>query len=207
MGLTRRTLTDACVRLAKVRAVTDRLPHALRSDARDNRERILDAARAVFAAEGLNVPMREIARRAGVGPATLYRRFPTKEALVVEAFSEQMAACTAALEEGLAHPDPWEGFRRTVREICRLHVLHRGFAAAFTTAYPRAIDFASVREKAFRSLGELIRRAKASGRLRADFSVDDVVLLLMASGGVRNGTPAIAHRLATLFLDGSAELH
>ena len=74
----RRTLTDAPVRLAKVRAVTDRLPHTLRSDALDNRERILDAARAVFAAEGLDVPMREIARRAGVGPATLYRHFPTK---------------------------------------------------------------------------------------------------------------------------------
>jgi AcrR family transcriptional regulator len=52
------------------------LPQTLRSDALDNRERILGAARAVFAAEGLNVPMREIARRAGVGPATLYRRFP-----------------------------------------------------------------------------------------------------------------------------------
>ena len=68
--------------------MTDRLPHTLRSDARDNRERILDAARAVFAAEGLNVPMREIARRAGVGPATLYRRFPTKEMLVTEAFTD-----------------------------------------------------------------------------------------------------------------------
>ena len=65
-----------------MRAVTGRLPHALRSDARDNRELILDAARRAFAAEGLDVPMREIARRAGVGPATLYRRFPTKEMLV-----------------------------------------------------------------------------------------------------------------------------
>jgi AcrR family transcriptional regulator len=52
--------------------VTDRLPHTLRSDARHNREIILDAARTLFAAEGLNVPMREIARRAGVGPATLH---------------------------------------------------------------------------------------------------------------------------------------
>src|ERR1700729_80765 len=89
------TLADAPVRLAKVRAVTDRLPHTLRSDARDNRELILDAARALFAAEGLNVPMREIARRAGVGPATLYRRFPTKEMLVTEAFADQMLACHA----------------------------------------------------------------------------------------------------------------
>ncbi|MGI5503348.1 TetR/AcrR family transcriptional regulator [Lentzea sp. CA-135723] len=186
--------------------MTGNLTH-LRSDAQDNRDRIMAVAREAFATEGLDVPMREIARRAEVGPATLYRRFPTKEALVVEAFSEQMAACSVAVDEGLAHPDPWEGFRHTVQEVCRLHVLDRGFSAAFTTAYPRAIDFASLREQAFRSLAELIRRAKATGRLRADFSVDDVVLLLMASGGVRNGTPAIARRLATLFLDGSAELH
>src|ERR1700735_1274970 len=81
------TLTAAAAGLAKVRAVTERLPHPrpLRSDARDNRDLILDAARAAFAAEGLNVPMREIARRAGVGQATLYRRFPTKQALGTEA--------------------------------------------------------------------------------------------------------------------------
>ena len=86
--------------------MVDHLPQTLRSDALDNRERILDAARAVFAAEGLDVPMREIARRAGVGPATLYRRFPTKQALAAEAFTDQMHACHAIVEEGLADPDP-----------------------------------------------------------------------------------------------------
>jgi AcrR family transcriptional regulator len=90
--------------------VTDRLPHALRSDARDNRELILDAARRIFAAEGLDVPMREIARRAGVGPATLYRRFPTKEKLITEAFTGQIRTCHAIVDEGLADPDPWHGF-------------------------------------------------------------------------------------------------
>lgn len=187
--------------------MTGNLTQNLRSDAQDNRDRIMAVAREAFATEGLDVPMRELARRAGVGPATLYRRFPTKEVLVVEAFSEQMVACTAAVAEGLAHPDPWLGFCHTVEQVCRLHVLDRGFAAAFTTAYPKAIDFAAVRETSFRALAELIRRAKATGRLRADFSVDDVVLLLMASSGVRNGMPAVARRLATLFLEGSAELH
>ena len=100
----RQTLSDAAVRLAKVRAVTDRLPHALRSDARDNRELILDAARRAFAAEGLDVPMREIARRAGVGPGTLYRRFPTKEMLVTEAFTDEMCACHAIVERGAGRP-------------------------------------------------------------------------------------------------------
>jgi AcrR family transcriptional regulator len=197
-------LVEQGVHLAQTETVTANLTHNLRSDAQDNRDRIMAVAREVFAAEGLDVPMREIARRAGVGPATLYRRFPTKEALVVEAFSAQMLACSVAVDEGLAHPDPWLGFRHTLEQVCLLHVLDRGFAAAFTNAYPKAIDFAELRDQSFRKLAELIRRAKASGELRADFSVDDVVLLLLAAGGVRNGTPAVARRLATLFLDGAA---
>ena len=94
--------------------MTSQLPHALRSDARDNRELILEAARALFATGGLNVPMREIARRAGVGPATLYRRFPTKEMLVTEALAGQMRACHAIVDEGLAEPDPWPGLNRSL---------------------------------------------------------------------------------------------
>src|SRR5690349_1268544 len=94
-----RTLTDVIGHTAKGRAVSDRLPHMLRADALDNRERILDAARALFAAEGLDVPMGEIARRAGVGPATLYRRFPTKQTLIAEAFADEMRACHAIVDD------------------------------------------------------------------------------------------------------------
>lgn len=81
-----------------MRVVTVDLPHKLRSDALDNRERILDAARAAFAAEGMNVPMREIARRAGVGPATLYRHFPAKQMLATKAFTDQLCACRAIVD-------------------------------------------------------------------------------------------------------------
>jgi AcrR family transcriptional regulator len=172
--------------------VTDHLPRVLRSDALDNRERILDAAREVFAAEGLNVPMREIARRAGVGPATLYRRFPTKETLVTEAFADQMRACHAIVEEGLADPDPWHGFRLVIEKICELHARNRGFTAAFMSAFPNAIDFAAGREYALRSMAELARRAKDAGHLRPDFVLDDVILILMANGGIRATSQAAA---------------
>ena len=118
----------------------DRLPHNLRSDALDNRERILDAARAAFAAEGMNVPMREIARRAGVGPATLYRHFPTKQLLATEAFTDQLCACRAIIDEGLADPDPWHGFCLVIEKVCELHARNRGFAAAFRSAFPNAMD-------------------------------------------------------------------
>jgi AcrR family transcriptional regulator len=170
--------------------VTDSLPQSLRSDAQDNRERILEVARAVFATEGLNVPMREIARRAEVGPATLYRRFPTKEALVTEAFTEQMCRCHAIVDEGLADPDPWHGFCHVIEQICELHARDRGFTAAFISAYPGAIDFAAGREYALKSIADLARRAKAAGDLRPDFVLDDLILILMANSGIQAPTPA-----------------
>jgi AcrR family transcriptional regulator len=187
-----RTLADAAGRLVKVRAVTSRLPHVLRSDAQYNRDLILEAARALFAAEGLNVPMREIARRAGVGPATLYRRFPTKEMLVTEAYTEQLTACHGIVDEGLADPDPWHGFCLVIEKICELHARSRGFTAAFMSAFPGAVDFAASRDYALRSVAELGRRAKESGRLRPDFVLDDLVLVLMANSGIRAASPAAA---------------
>jgi AcrR family transcriptional regulator len=170
--------------------VSTPLTRTLRSDAQDNRDRILEAARATFAADGLGVPMREIARRAGVGPATLYRRFPTKEALVTEAFAAQMGACHAIVDEGLADPDPWRGFGLVIEKICDLHARDRGFTAAFISAYPDAIDLAAGREYALRSIGELARRAKEAGRLRADFVLDDIILVLMANSGIQAASPA-----------------
>ncbi|MEV1329339.1 helix-turn-helix domain-containing protein [Micromonospora costi] len=170
--------------------MTERLSHALRSDALDNRERILAAARTVFAAEGLHVSMREIARRAGVGAATLYRRFPTKEMLVTEAFAEQMHACHVIVDDGLADPDPWRGFCSVIERMCELHARDRGFTAAFVSAFPHAIDFESRREYALTSIAELARRAKAVGRLRADVVLDDVLLVLMANSGIRASSPA-----------------
>ncbi|MEU4338824.1 helix-turn-helix domain-containing protein [Micromonospora lupini] len=170
--------------------MTDRLPHTLRSDALNNRERILDAARAVFAVEGLDVPMREVARRARVAPATLYRRFPTKEMLVTEAFAEQMYACRAVVDEGLADPDPWHGFCHVIEKMCELNARDEGFTAALTSTFPHAVDFDARREYALRSIAELARRAKEAGRLRPDFALDDVILVLMASSGIHASSPA-----------------
>jgi AcrR family transcriptional regulator len=185
-----RTLIDAPAGLAKVRAVTARLPHNLRSDAQDNRERILDVARAAFAADGMNVPMREIARRAGVGPATLYRHFPTKQLLATEAFTEQLHACRGIVDEGLADPDPWHGFCLVIEKVCELHARHRGFAAAFKSAFPDALDVTAGRDYALNSVATLARRAKDAGRLRPDFVLDDLIIVLMANDGIHAISPA-----------------
>jgi AcrR family transcriptional regulator len=178
----------------------------LRSDARDNRERVLEAARAVFAAEGLDVPMREIARRAGVGPATLYRRFPTKELLVTEAFRDQMRACYAIVADGLADPDPWHGFALMIERLCELHAHDRGLTAAFVSAFPHALDFAAERAEALTSIAELLRRTQDAGQVRSEVVLDDVVLVLMANNGIQARSPAArvaaSKRFAALALRG-----
>jgi AcrR family transcriptional regulator len=177
---------------------------ALRSDARDNRLRILVVARAAFAADGLDVPIREIARRAEVGVATVYRHFGTKEALLTEAFAERMASCSVIVEEGSAAADPWSGFRLVVERLMEVHALDRGFAGVFTSHLPRAVGFAADQDRTLRLLLDLVRRAKAAGALRRDFVLEDISLALMANEGIRVEPPArrvaASRRFAALML-------
>ncbi|WP_329391911.1 TetR/AcrR family transcriptional regulator [Streptomyces sp. NBC_01716] len=164
------------------------MPQTLRADALDNRERILGAARELLSAEGLNVPTRKIARRAGVGPATVYRRFPTRQDLIAAAFADQLRACRTIVDEGAAAPDPWEGLCLVIEKICELHARDRGFTEAFLSAFPAATDVVGGREYTVRAVAELARRAKAAGRLRADFVLDDLILMLMANKGIHAST-------------------
>jgi AcrR family transcriptional regulator len=177
----------------------------VRSDARDNRRRILAVARVAFATEGLDVPIRELARRAQVGVATVYRHFQTKEALMAEAFAEQMASCSAIVQEGLAAGDPWSGFRLVIEKLMAVHALDRGFARAFTSQLPLAANyFAADRDHTLRLLLELIRRAKEAGDLRADIVLEDITLALMANEGIRAESPdlrvAASRRFAALMI-------
>jgi AcrR family transcriptional regulator len=185
--------------------MADRLPHLLRADARDNRDRVLAAARALFSERGLDVPMRDIARRAEVGPATLYRRFPTKQALVDEAFTDELQACGAVVRDGCADPDPWRGLCSVVREITELNARNQGFVDAFMSSYPGAVDFAGHRASMLRSLAGLCRRAQAAGVVRADFVLDDLVLIILAGRGLPAAAPEIrlaaARRFAALALE------
>jgi AcrR family transcriptional regulator len=185
--------------------VTAEVIQPLRSDARDNRKRILAVARLVFATDGLDVPIREIARRAEVGVATVYRHFPTKEALYAEAFAKQMALCSAVVEEGLAMTDPWLGFCRVIEKLMDVHALDRGFSRAFTSQFPQAAGYlAEDRDRTLRMVLDLVRRAKETGELRADFVLEDIVLALMANEGIRAESPparlAASRRFAALMI-------
>ncbi|EFL26672.1 transcriptional regulator [Streptomyces himastatinicus ATCC 53653] len=169
--------------------MTDELSRK-RADARRNRQLITEAARATFAAHGLDVPMRAIARRAGVGPATLYRHFPTKEALIAETFAVQMGRCVATLDAALDDPDPWHGFCSVIEKVCETQAVDRGFTAALLDSM--TTDYVRVRDHNARRFAELTRRAKESGQLRQDFVPDDIKLLIMANGGIGAASPAAA---------------
>jgi AcrR family transcriptional regulator len=157
---------------------------ALRADAERNRERILAAARDVFAERGLDAPLEAIARRAGVGQATLYRRFPSRQDLLVATFGPKLAAYTEAIDRALQDPDPWRGFCDYLTAITRMQRGDRGFRDILTQAFPDARELRAQRDRVYHGVAELIERAKATGRLRDDFVPEDVPLLLMANAGV-----------------------
>ncbi|MCS7479498.1 TetR/AcrR family transcriptional regulator [Umezawaea endophytica] len=183
-----------------------RIPAAepLRVDARNNRTRIVEAARDLFATQGLDVTMTDIARHSGVGVATLYRRFPTKDSLVTEAFAEQIELCASVVADALADPDPWRAFHTVLEQVCAMQAVDRGFTGAFTSRFPDSATFDQLRARAEQGFGELADRAKASGHLRADFTFDDITLLLMANGGIvadsRRTALAASRRLVALML-------
>ena len=157
---------------------------ALRADAERNRERILTAARRLYATEGLSVSMASVARDAGVGKATLSRRFATREDLINAVFTDRMDGYATATAEALADPDPWHGFTHYIEAVCAMQAADRGFAAVLIMSFPTAKALEARRAESYQGFLKLISRAKATGHLRADFSSDDLVILLMANAGV-----------------------
>ena len=156
----------------------------LRADAERNRERVIEAAREVFAEQGLDASLNEVARRAGVGVATLFRRFPNREALISATFAAKIAAYADATEEALADPDPWRGFCTYVERTCAMQVEDRGFTEMLTHTFPVTEQFEDERVRITAGFAELLTRAKASGQLRQDFEHVDMALVLMANAGV-----------------------
>ncbi|GCB44515.1 TetR/AcrR family transcriptional regulator [Streptomyces sp. NL15-2K] len=166
----------------------DTAAQPLRSDAERNRERIIAAARRMFARDGLNASMASVAREAGVGIATIFRRFPTKEELVAAVFADRMDAYADAVAVALDDPDPWHGFIGYLETACAMQAADSGFADVLTTTFPTAKAMEERRNEAYEGMVELIDRAKATGRLREDFDPSDLVLVHMANAGVVNAT-------------------
>src|SRR5579862_2107243 len=164
----------------------------LRADAARNRAAILAVARDVFAEQGLEAPLETIAARAGVGIATLYRRFPSREKLVAAALVDKVAEYARAARQALAEPDPWAGFAGFVERICELQVTDRGLSDLLSMTLSADQEVERLRAKANELLGTVIGRAKAAGALREDFAAEDLGLLLIATSAVMHVTRADA---------------
>jgi AcrR family transcriptional regulator len=111
-------------------------PPRLRRDAQRNRDAIVGAARQVFCDQGLEAPLEEIARRAGVGIGTLYRRFPSRTELLDAVLADALQAHIDLAERALAMEDPWEGFCFYLEETCRLQATDRGLNDAMGMRFP-----------------------------------------------------------------------
>jgi len=179
---------------------------ALRADAARNRGRILKAAQRAFAEHGLDVPLEDVAERAGVGIATVYRRFPTRDDLIVACFEHRLEEYALAAEEALQAPDGWSGFRGYVERICGMQAADRGLKDVLTRTFPDARALEANRARGYELSVRLIERAQAEGTLRSDLVPEDLVLLLMANAGVVQGMGTAApdgpRRFVALLLDG-----
>jgi AcrR family transcriptional regulator len=177
----------------------------LRADAALNRDRILVAAAELFAERGLNVPLDEIARRAGVGVATLYRRFPTRADLAAAAFERSMSKYTEAVDRALANPRAGDGFRSLIFDLCELQAHDAGLRDLLTTSFPARSTVEQRTGEAVDKLRALIARAQAEGSVRPDLVVADVVVMLLANSGVLTATGTAApdawRRFAAIMAD------
>jgi AcrR family transcriptional regulator len=177
----------------------------LRADAARNRAAIVAVARDLFAEQGLEAPLEVIAARAGVGIATLYRRFPTREKLVAAALVEKVAEYAEAARQALAVRDPWDGFAGFVERTCELQAGDRGLSDLLCMTLAADEQVEELRRTANELLRTVIDRAKAAGTLREDFVGEDLVLLLIATAAVmhvtRTDAPEAWRRFVALALD------
>jgi AcrR family transcriptional regulator len=174
----------------------------LRADAERNRARLLAAAGELFAARGLGVGLEEIARHAGVGVGTAYRRFRDKEALIEALFEDRIAGIEALARDALAREDPWEGLVVFMDGTVRLQVADRGLKEALFSSGSTSLPTENARRRIAPLIEALVRRAQAAGRLRPDVDVTDLPLLQFLLSGVAEFGAELAPRYLTLVLDG-----
>ncbi len=165
----------------------------MRADAARNRGRLLEAAADAFREEGLDVPVAEIARRAGVGPGTLFRHFPTKDDLVAAIIEERIAAMRA-----VATGEGWAGLADFIWRAAEMHAEDRGLVHAIKHRALENPMLTECRHELLVTVGAMVERAKADGDLRADFEAQDVPALVSAIAATGDDWP----RYLRFVLDG-----
>ncbi len=178
----------------------------MRADAQRNRDAVLTAAEAVYAEQGVEVSLNEIARRAGIGNATLYRHFPTREALLSGVYAGHLERYCAIAEDAARAEDPVTALRDCVTATCELQATNRGLADLLASLRPLSPHVEELRVRHHRAIATVFRRAVRSGKVRHDASPVDLAVLLIANAGLIHRTvdtaPRSSARLVGLWLAG-----
>lgn len=179
----------------------------LRADARRNREKILTAAIAAFTESGLETQVEDIARRAGVGVGTVYRHFPTKDALITALAEAHFARLADIAEAGLrAEGDAWDVFARTIWQAAEPAAADVAWCEIIAGRPHAGDELLPGQERLVAASAELIRRAQAAGVMRADADVGDIQTIMCGLGHVataqRGGMALDWRRYLTIALDG-----
>ena len=177
-----------------------------RSDAKRNRARLVASARELFAARGVDVPTRDVARHAGVGVGTLYRHFPERADLVDAVLAESFEELVALAEASLAEEDPWRGFTHFVQDALVLHGRNRGLKDVVETNEHGRTRAQAMRRRLRPLVARLVARAQEHGELRSDFTPQDIALLFWGSDRVielaGDVAPELWRRQLGFMLDG-----
>lgn len=181
-------------------------PRALRRDAVRNRERLLAAARELFAEQGFDVTLDDIARHAGIGVGTAYRRFANKGELLNALYAEQTAEVAAAADAGLADPDPWRGLVNYLEASLALQLRDKGLAQIVSGDRISVEQHDWNREVMAPKNRALVARARAAGVLRGDIEGTDLTFIQIGLNAImarsRDAHPTLYRRYLYLQLDG-----
>jgi AcrR family transcriptional regulator len=175
-----------------------------RRDAERNRAKLVEVGRSVFAELGPDAPLEEIARRAGVGIGTLYRHFPTREALVGSIFAEHMDEVVTASQDAAVADDAWAGLVGFLERVLELQARNLPLRGLFL----RVPDDANAerRKRILPALDRAVARAKEQGSLRDDFTVGDLAVAMWSFAPIFEATADVApnawRRHLTILLDG-----
>ena len=180
-------------------------PKRLRADAARNRELLLEAAKLVFSEGGPDAGLEGVARRAGLGIGTLYRHFPTREALFEAVYRREVEQLSELAEALSAAPDPVDALRRWMHANIAMVATKKGMVAALAVAIDKSSDlFAYSSASLTGAIGLLLDRAVRAGRIRTDLRPEDVLRALIGMCYVNDhpGWRSSASRLADVFVDG-----
>ncbi|MER5867537.1 helix-turn-helix domain-containing protein [Kitasatospora sp. NPDC002040] len=179
----------------------------MRADAQRNAEKLRTAAAELFQERGLTVPLKEIARRAGVSHGTLYNLFGTREALIDEVVANLAAdRLDETAEHALALQDAWEGFAYYVTRVCELQATGPAVADVVSGRYPASECLMLICTRVHGAATQIIQRAQLAGAVRPDFTVEDLLLFFgtntLLARATTDTAPQAWRRQVLYLLDG-----